>query len=361
MIDASFEKITDIQHHPNADKLDVGKIGGWTVVVGRDQFKDGDMVFYIREDAQLMKNPEKWPWQANAMKMASTSGRIKVVKLRDIMSAGLCVPIDEVYAHINDPAARNWEEDNKILKSEFPAGFLLGKFGIKHYELPCPRDGESVGGLVFGMPKSDEENWQNLTDEGQIPWGEKCLVTKKLDGSSMAVCCDVDGTYHICSRSLEKMKGVDNNFNRAAEGVWQLGCQWAKEHGKRICLRGELTAHNVQQFNHNKDRDINGGKPTFNLYGIFMPDELDFHDRQGRYGSKYHFLKIVDEIEKMSGIRLQHVPILETDVPLTKELLEKYMNMPKDFGEGVVVGFWNGVGSCKSKSLDYLGKLSKIL
>ena len=45
MIDASFEKITDIQHHPNADKLDVGKIGGWTVVVGRDQFKDGDTVF----------------------------------------------------------------------------------------------------------------------------------------------------------------------------------------------------------------------------------------------------------------------------------------------------------------------------
>ena len=359
MIDASFEIIENVQHHPDADRLDIATIGGYTVVVGRDQFKNGDVVFYIREDAQLMKDPERWPWQANAMKFASQSGRIKVVKLRGIMSAGLALPMSEVYAHIRKEESKDWKADNEKLKSEFPASFLLGKFGIKHYELPCPADGESVGCLPWGLPKSDEENFQSLKDE--IPWGEKCLVTKKLDGSSMSICCAPDGEWHVCSRSLEKMKGVDNNFNRAAEGIWQLGCEWAKHYNKRIVLRGELTAHNIQQFNFNKDKDISGGKPTFNLYGIFMPDETDFHDRDGRYGTQYHFLKIVEQIKDLTGIELKHVPILETDVELTPELFKKYTLMPKSWGEGAVMNYYNGNGSCKSKSLEYLGKLSEVL
>ena len=107
MIDASFETIENVQHHPDADRLDIATIGGYTVVVGRDQFKNGDVVFYIREDAQLMKDPERWPWQANAMKFASQSGRIKVVKLRGIMSAGLALPMSEVYAHIRKEESKD--------------------------------------------------------------------------------------------------------------------------------------------------------------------------------------------------------------------------------------------------------------
>ena len=360
MIDASFEKIENIRKHPDADKLDLAEIGGYTVVVGRDQFKNGDVVFYIREDAQLLGDVTKWPWQANALKFASNSGRIKVVKLRGVLSAGLALPIEDVYKHISREDARDWKKDNEKLTSEFPAAFLLGKFGIKHYEPPCPRDGESVGSLPWNLPKSDEENFQALKHDGQIPWGEKCLVTKKLDGSSMSICCAPDGEWHLCSRSNEKLKGADNNFSRAAKGVVELGLAWAKHYNKRIVLRGELTAHNIQQFNFNKDKDINGGKPTFNLYGIFMPDEVDFHNRDGRYGTPYHFLEIAKQIKDLTGIEIKTVPIIGEEI-LTKELFKSYTLKPRDWGEGVVMNFYNGVGSCKSKSLDYLGKLSQVL
>ena len=185
-LDASFEKVENVRPHPNADKLDMCEIGGYPVVIGKNQFKNGDVVFYIREDAQLTGDIQRFPWQANALKYASGSGRIKVIKLRGEFSSGLTVPVSEVYAHIKDEKSKNWEEDNKNIHSENGVSFLLGKFGIKHFELPCPVDGDSIGPLVWNMPKSDEENFQSLSDS-DIPYGEECLVTKKIDGCSMAV------------------------------------------------------------------------------------------------------------------------------------------------------------------------------
>ena len=70
-LDASFEKVENIHPHPNADKLDMCEIGGYPVVIGKNQFKNGDIVFYIREDAQLTGDIQRFPWQANVLKYAS--------------------------------------------------------------------------------------------------------------------------------------------------------------------------------------------------------------------------------------------------------------------------------------------------
>ena len=32
-----------VEHHPNADALDLVEIGGWTVITKRDEFKAGDL------------------------------------------------------------------------------------------------------------------------------------------------------------------------------------------------------------------------------------------------------------------------------------------------------------------------------
>ena len=74
----------------------------------------------------------------------------------------------------------------------------------------------------------------------------------------------------------------------------------------------------------------------------------------------YHFLKIVEQIKEITGIELRTVPILGEEI-LSKDLLISYTKKPKEFGEGVVLNFYNGIGSCKSKSLDYLGKISQEL
>jgi RNA ligase (TIGR02306 family) len=46
----TIEEVNTVSHHPNADKLDVIKVLGYDVVVGRDQYKVGDQVVYFPPD-----------------------------------------------------------------------------------------------------------------------------------------------------------------------------------------------------------------------------------------------------------------------------------------------------------------------
>ena len=38
------------------------EIGGYPVVIGKNQFKNGDVVFYIREDAQLIGDIQRFQY-----------------------------------------------------------------------------------------------------------------------------------------------------------------------------------------------------------------------------------------------------------------------------------------------------------
>lgn len=398
-MDCSFERITEIKPHPNADRLEVAIISNYDVIVGKGEFKVGDVVFYIREDAKLydyngLKEWEankkridtlhdkgelddeayakrlesigseykfRYPWQSALINYLGSQGRVKVVRLRGVMSAGIAVKLDKLYGHINKDESKDWEADNARLTSGVnSSSFAEGKFGVSHWVLPERNCGDmsASGTLCWGLPKSDESNWQNLK-EYDLPIGEKCIVTQKLDGSSITICCAPDGEVHVTSRSLDLKLDADNNYNRAAKSIIPLGLAWAKKNNKRICLRGELTARNIQQYEFNTSRDIENGLPTFNMYGVYMPDECDTGNKYGRYGTKYHFLKIAEEIKELTGVEIRCVPVIEKDVELTYDLLKKYRDMPYTFGEGVVVGYRNGNGSCKSKSLEYLEKISK--
>ena len=48
-----YATISEITKHPNADRLQIAKIGGWTIVVGKDTFKKGDAIIFLPPDAVL--------------------------------------------------------------------------------------------------------------------------------------------------------------------------------------------------------------------------------------------------------------------------------------------------------------------
>lgn len=83
-----------------ADAIEVATIGGWNVVVKKNEVKVGDKVFYFEIDSFL---PDGNPaWQFLVDKQGRTfegklGHRLRTVKLRGTTSQGLVLRLDQVF------------------------------------------------------------------------------------------------------------------------------------------------------------------------------------------------------------------------------------------------------------------------
>lgn len=83
-----------------ADAIEVATIGGWNVVVKKNEVKAGDKVFYFEIDSFL---PDGNPaWQFLVDKQGRTfegrlGHRLRTVKLRGTTSQGLVLRLDQVF------------------------------------------------------------------------------------------------------------------------------------------------------------------------------------------------------------------------------------------------------------------------
>lgn len=352
--DASFERIEAVRPHPNADRLEIATISGWSVVVGKGEFSVGDVVFYVREDAKLLgfDKPGRWPWQEKLIPYLGKSGRVKTVKLRGEYSCGIAVSLKALFAHINKEEAKDWEKDNEILNSESPGGLLSGKYGVTHWEAPAVGCGDlsAIGSLIPGLWKTDEENFQNISDD-KFPWGAEVLVTKKLDGSSCSISSDPDGNVHVMSRSNSLALDRDNIYNRAAKPLIPLVQALAKHYNDTVVIRGEVCGDKINASAVNLDCH---GDPTFNMYATVFPYAKDMAKRIGLYGTEWHFLEVNKVCKQLTGKEIKTVPVEGTAV-LTKQLLEDISNKPKSEGEGRVINTkLLSLPHFKSKSKDYI-------
>lgn len=376
-IDASICTISKVEAHPNADRLEVATVSNYTCVIGKGEFKAGDKVLFIRPDAALVK-PEVYTWQAPLVKYLGGRGRVKTVKLRKVFSNGIIVGLDKLNGFV-DPAllehvfmfidlAKNdttgeYEKCGKgydFAVAQY-AKLLETSLGIIHYNPPAPSDNSALHAcLPFGLPKSDELNWQDLPDE-ELALGEEVLVTRKLDGSSCTIIAEPNGTIHICSRSMELKPECGNKYTHAAE-IWLDPLKdYAKRNNIIIVARGEVTGEGINKNGANRDCH---GEATFNLYGTWFIDPVSQTIKsRGYFGTSHHFTVTIDDIYAHSlpdcpmmrkRELLKTVPILGTAI-CTKELLQKYVDAPASEGEGIVVNHLHG--SFKSKSQDYYSKI----
>lgn len=80
--------IRAVTPHPNADSLDIAQVLGWQVVVGRNQFKEGDKVVYFAPDVVLPRElSDAW-----GVTQYLSKQRIKATRLRGEPSFGLVMP-----------------------------------------------------------------------------------------------------------------------------------------------------------------------------------------------------------------------------------------------------------------------------
>lgn len=354
MINASFEIVEKVEKHPNADRLDVVTVSGYTVVSQKDTLKVGDLVFFIREDSQILIDEQKFPWHTGIKTYLGKSGRVKTIKLRGVYSSGIVIPYLKIINTIpsimnNNSELINIDDINKKLEDE---NYLKENYGIQHYVPPALGTSfgqlQMVGPIPFGIPKTDEENVQNLRKE-DIPFGEEVLITKKLDGTSCTVIFDNDGKYHVCGRNYEYKLDMDNiyvnNTKEIIEIVQKIKHYEMLKQNEHLVIQGEIAGKGIQANKINKISQKE--EPKFYIFRTMLWNDKDRTKCDfGNYGSCWHFTNMV-------LLQNYTVPIIGKEI-LTQQLIDKYINAPAEEGEGVVINHKNG--HFKIKSLDYISK-----
>lgn len=235
-------RIDEIKPIPNYDRVEHARVGGWWVIVKKDQFQVGDPAIYIEVDSRV---PEKEPF----MFLDKKHFKVKTQKMCKVISQGLLM-------HPND---FGWDIQNDnlggyvITTPEAKECFEIGDFLTKKLEITYAEEsdnkrkapsidkykkmaqrrpdifkkpwarwmmkrdwGKKVMFVFFGK-KKDKRNawpaWVVKTDEERcqnMPWlfpgnDEEWIATEKVDGTSTTFTIKDRGRkqeFLICSRNV---------------------------------------------------------------------------------------------------------------------------------------------------------------
>ena len=361
-----------IEEHPNADAIELARVGDYLCIVGKGQFKTGDLGVYIPEAAIV---PE-WLLEDLGLvgKLAGKAkNRVKAMKLRGVVSQGLIHPVryDE-----NHP-----EKDGFMLFFNDPHGLadisvekgrdVTDLLGIVKYEPPIP---SSMSGEVFNAVGRtihfDIENIKKYPDI--LEEGEEITITEKLHGTW---CCmgyhpDVEEnngrvitSKGLSGRGLAFKFNEQNEKNLYVQMYHQLTNGIGQDIMERFCrldvhndgdpfyILGEVYGKGVQDLAY-----VDGNEKAFRVFDIYVGEPTG-----GHYLSPEEVKNICKELD------IDTVPVLYSG-PYSKEMVEELTNGKETVSgkelhmrEGIVIRPFNerrddiiGRGILKSVSDAYL-------
>jgi RNA ligase (TIGR02306 family) len=161
-------EIEKVQHHPNADRLDICTVlSSYPVITKRDEYKVGDKAVYIAVDALVPLADDRWSFLRDSKHPDKTHHKIKAVKLRQVFSMGILTPADPT-----------WQVGDNV-------GELLN---IKKYEpeerLHLHSDSEPDPGFI--PIYTDIEGFRKYPD--MFEEGEQVVCLEKLHGCNLRIC-----------------------------------------------------------------------------------------------------------------------------------------------------------------------------
>lgn len=206
-----------LEPHPNADRLSVVKVWGYTCVVATDDWKGVDRAAYLPPDSVAdCTRPEfaflrqKPVFSADGQLVGRvddesiTSARVRAKKLRGVLSFGLLVPAPAGAAVGDDVAAR---------------------LGVTHYD-PDVKRAQGKSGLKFGGEvekapdvyhvKYDLEAGRRYAQLLFAP-GEPVLVTEKIHGANARYVFHAGRMY--CGSRTEWKKEFPSYDHLTVEGI----------------------------------------------------------------------------------------------------------------------------------------------
>lgn len=293
---ARIVQIDSILPHTNADALELAIIGGWQVVVKKDQFNSGDMAIYCEIDsfiptyvAPFLTRDGHEPKVFNGVQ----GERLRTVKLRGEVSQGLLLAIPNYnypFSVTVDNIDLDLTELLEIQKWEAPENPQLA--------------GQAKGSFPSFIHKTDQERCQNLVKEIQQSFETEEVFeqTIKLDGSSMTVYCN-GGEIGVCSRNQDLKINDENAENSFIKTAFNTNIGFALlslfvHYERSIAVQGELMGPGIQ-----------GNKEKLTEHKFFIFDIFDITAQ--RYLLPDERQKCLNDLTTF-GYTGDHVPTLET-------------------------------------------------
>ena len=115
----------------NADRLECAHIDGWHCVVGKGEFKEGDLAVYFEIDSKL---PEVEPFTSMEF-LKSKNYKVKTQKIRGEYSQGLLVPVTAFGMEMGILNAYAWKYINQATGEKeawIQGDFLTEKLGVTY-------------------------------------------------------------------------------------------------------------------------------------------------------------------------------------------------------------------------------------
>lgn len=261
---ATIRRIDAISPIPNADAIEVATVGGWNVVVKKNEFSVGELALYLEIDSWVPtalapflskgKEPREY--------MGVKGERLKTVRLRGQISQGLLLPLRDIWEKLVDTTVEmyptEWESFIAIVDGkwnvfeEFREFDYSERLGIVKWEpqIPAQLAGMMKGNFPSFIQKTDQERIQNIKREIEDILAadtefvnEHFEITEKLDGSSMTVYWR-DGEFGVCSRNIDLKESDDNAFWKMANSLNLK--EKLDNYGRNIALQGELIGPGIQ-------------------------------------------------------------------------------------------------------------------
>lgn len=305
----TLKKIDQISPIENADRIVTAKIGGWNIIVKKDEFTIGETVVYFEVDTALPVDVEQFEFLSgrgvktvvNPDNVEVQAHVLKTMKMRGVISQGLVLALSDF--GLSENATQ--DEVNETFKN----------LGVFKYEPPLPLGGGVVGPFPTQARKTDSERVQNLTDvflQGLNK--DEWYASEKIDGTSSTF-VKRDGKLVVASRNWE----VSPTDSAQAKIADKLGMFDLMPEGSVI--QGEIFGEGVNK----NPLKIQGTRlMVFNASSPVQSDEFD------------------------NFINEHSVPVLDMVLPDTvDEAVEQVFKMksivnPSVYAEGVV--WWNRNG-----------------
>lgn len=284
----TVRRIDSVDPIEGADRIEVARVGGWSVVTGKGEYAPGDYALYFEIDTFMPSDDERFAFLASrgtrkmVWKGDEREGHVlRTAKMRGVYSQGLLM----------DPAL--WGINPDVLPMLCDEGIDMSKqVGVWEWYKPLP-SADFIGRYdQYVGPRTDAVRIQNVdADLWDIAKKTDCFFSVKVDGTS---------TTMVYDTRVNRLRGFShNNEFDMTVGLGKVLLECAERQGiADFCKANPMTT--VQS-------ELCGPKIQSNRYALEGHRLFVFsvwHMEDGRYLDPYRFKELAGSV----------VPRLDIDV-----------------------------------------------